>query len=42
MFKNNESEEIKGKFVLFDPAYEINDDTGFKVETVDNFPLPFN
>ena len=28
--------------VRFDHVFEANDDTDFKIETVDNFPLPFN
>ena len=35
--KSNEKEEIK-----CDNAYETNDDTDFKIETVDNFHLSFN
>ena len=40
--KNNKKEEIKYQIVTFDNAYETNDDTDFKIETVDNFHLSFN
>ena len=43
--KNTEKKYIECK-VEFDHetnVYKTNDDdTGFKIETVDNFPLPFN
>ena len=35
-------EEIKYEVVEFDHVYETNDDTDYKIETVNNFPLPFN
>ena len=40
--KSNEKGEIKCELVTFDNAYEKNDDTDFKIETVDNFHLSFN
>ena len=40
--KNSEKEEIECGVTEFDHVYEANDDTDFKIETVDNFPLPFN
>ena len=43
--KNSEEEEIECEVVEFDHetnVYETNHDTDFKIETVDNFLLPFN
>ena len=40
--KNSKKEEIECEVVEFGYVYETNDDTDFKIETVDNFPLPFN
>ena len=40
--KNIEKEEIEFEVVEFDHEYETNDDTGFKIETVDNFSSPFS
>ena len=40
--KNSETEEIECEVVEFDHVYETNDDTDFKIETADNYPLPFN
>ena len=42
MFKNSEKEEIQCEIVELDHVYKTNDYTDFKIETVDNFPLPFN
>ena len=42
MLKNSEKEEIECEVVELDHVYEKNDDTDFKIETVDNFPLSFN
>ena len=38
----SEKEETDYEFVEFDYVYETNHDTDFKIEIVDNFPLPFN
>ena len=40
--KYSENEEIECEVVEFDHVYEANDDTDFKIETADNFPLPFD
>ena len=40
--KNSEKEEIEYEVVELDHVYETSDDTDFKIETIDNFPLPFN
>ena len=40
--KNCEKEEIECEVVELDHVYESNHDTDFTIETVDNFPLPFN
>ena len=40
--KNSKKEEVECEVVEFDHVCETNDDTDFKIETVDNFPLPFN
>ena len=40
--KNSAKEEIECEVVEFDHVYETNDNIDFKIETVDNFPLPFN
>ena len=42
MFKNNKKEKIECEVVEFDHVCERNDDTDFKIETVDNFLLPFH
>ena len=42
MFKNSEKEEIQCEVVELDHVYKTNDYTDFKIETVANFPLPFN
>ena len=40
--KNNVKEGTECEVVELYHAYETNDDTDFEIETVDNFPLPFN
>ena len=40
--KNSAKEEIECEVVESDHVYETNDNIDFKIETVDNFPLPFN
>ena len=40
--KNNVKEGTECEVVELYHAYEINDDTDFEIETVDNFPRPFN
>ena len=36
--ENYEKEEIECEAVEFDHVYETNDDTNFKIKTVDNSP----
>ena len=40
--KNNQKEEIEYELVEFDHGYETNDNTDFRIETSNNYPLPFN
>ena len=40
--KNNQKEEIECELVEFDHGYETNDNTDFRIETSNNYPLPFN
>ena len=40
--KNSENEEIECEVVDVDHVYEKNNDTDFKIETIDNFSFLFN
>ena len=40
--KNSEKEETVCEVVEFHHIYETSEDTDFKIETIDKFPLPFN